>query len=237
VTLIREAERLTGQTLGISTAGLLDKGSKAWVEFSMPEALHDSLSGLDYRPNLLKADSMDGSMSLTTAFTINATVCMNTLRWNLLESKDAGRLVKRKHTSGVVNGSLEDERAALGVLEHIDHEFVAGLHALIEQSVTDKQVIEVLDVIKPLPEEKGRGRTEAEKFREEWLDMYNVNPMASPWKGTAFGVVQADNTMRHWTAPRRGNRWEGNVWRAISGQTAKEDQGIVQALEKVLANA
>lgn len=236
VTLLEQAERLTGTTLGVSTAGCLQKGARAWLEFSMPETLHDPKSGFSYRPNLLKADSMDGSISLTTALTIEATVCMNTLTWNLLEAREAGRLFRRKHTRGIVGGDLQDERDALGVLERVDAEFTSELHTLLEQPVSDKQVIAVLDIIRPLPEEEGRAYTLAENFRDQWMTVYREDPMAAPWKGTALGVFQTDNTVRHWYDQRRGgDRWETNTWRTLLGKTAQEDRAIVRALEEALA--
>ena len=47
VTLIEEAERLTGTQLGVSAAGILGEGGRAWVEYSMPKTLHGDKSGLD----------------------------------------------------------------------------------------------------------------------------------------------------------------------------------------------
>lgn len=233
VTLIREAERLTGTTLGISSAGLLAKGGRAWVEFSLPETLHDAKTGFSYRPNLLKADSMDGSISMTTARTINATVCDNTLTWNLLEAKTAGLLFKRKHTSGF--GDLQDERDALGILEQTDSEFLSELHALIEREVNEKQVISILDIIMPIPEDDGRGKTLVLNKRDQWMNLYTSDPMAAPWTGTAFGVVQTHNTYDHWFSPVRGTgRSERNTWRAINGKRSEADREIVQALERVL---
>jgi phage/plasmid-like protein (TIGR03299 family) len=237
--LIREAERLTGSILGISSAGVLSKGGKAWVEFSLPETHHDGKSGFSYRPNLLKADSMDGSMAQTTALTINATVCDNTLDWNLMEAKGAGLVFKRRHTRNFTD--LQDERDALGILEQVDTEFTKGLHKLIARKVTEPKVIQVLDVIMPLPEDDGRAKTQQQNRRDQWFDLYINDERCAPWKGTAFGVVQTDNTYRHWFSQiqksgedKRG-RAERNTWRAIKGSQAAADQKIVKALELVLA--
>lgn len=237
--LIQQAERLTGSILGVSSAGLLSKGGKAWVEFSLPETHHDSKSGFSYRPNLLKADSMDGSMAQTTALTINATVCDNTLDWNLTEAKAAGLVFKRRHTRNF--GDLQDERDALGILEQVDDVFTKELHSLLAKKVTEPKVIKVLDVIMPLPEEDGRAKTQQQNRRDQWFDLYINDERCAPWKGTAFGVVQTDNTYRHWFSQiqksgedRRG-RAERNTWRAIKGSQAAADKRVVKALESVLA--
>lgn len=234
VSLIREAERLTGTTLGVSTAGILGRGERAWVEFSMPETLHDPRSGLDYRPNLVRADSMDGSTAMVTFLSCWATICGNTLTWNMAEAANAGRIYRRKHTAGVV-GSLDDERAALGILERIDTEFLAGVAELIATPVTPKQQIEVMDILLPLPDEPGRGYTVRAQRRDQ-LQAMGDDPMVSQWIGTAFGEVQRYSTFDQWFAPMAGgDRLERNVWRGISGKRGDADRQVVGALAKVLA--
>jgi phage/plasmid-like protein (TIGR03299 family) len=235
VGLIEEAERLTGSILGVSSAGVLAKGGRAWVEFSLPETHHDSKSGFSYRANLVKADSLDGTMAKTTFRSINATVCDNTLSWNTLEAKKAGMLFRRKHTANF--GDLQDERDALGIIEQIDVEFTSELHAMIEREVTKKQVIQVLDVIMPVPEVKeGREFTRRMNRRDEWMSLYETSPMCAPWQGTAFGVFQTDNTFRHWFKQVNGeqSRAERNTYVALKGWQAKEDQKLIAALESVL---
>jgi phage/plasmid-like protein (TIGR03299 family) len=234
VTLIERAERLVGTTLGISGAGCLQKGARAWVEFSMKETFIDSKSGFGYRPNLVSADSMDGSISLTNALTVNATVCLNTLRRNLLEASSAGAITRRKHTSGITGG-LEEEREVLGILEQVDREFVADLHKLLETPVTPKQQIELLDIMVPMPDGLSeRSRTLAENKRDSIVAI-GKSPMVEPWIGTALGEVQRYNTWQHWQAPVKGTgRWERNVWRQIMGKSADADAQVVAALDKVL---
>lgn len=234
--LIRDAEILVGDELGITSAGLLAKGARAWVEMSIPETLHDAKSGFSYRPNLVSAASMDGSLALTRARTITATVCDNTLTWNLLEAKSAGVLVRRKHTSAANLSDIEDQRAALAIVNETAAEFERELHQLIETTVVETQFIEVLDIMRPLPADEGRARTMATNDRDRLMHLWNNDPMVSPWKGTALGVVQAFNTDQHHYANVRGTgRSERNSWRAISGKTAQADRAVVKALEQVLS--
>lgn len=235
ITLVREAERLTGELLGISSAGLLSKGGRAWVEYSLPETLHDDKSGYDYRPNMVRADSMDGTLALTTALTINATVCDNTLSANLYEAGAEGRIYKRKHTAGIV-GDLSNERQVLGILERVDEAFLKGLHALIERDVTPQQRVEIMDIIAPLPKEgvEGRSLTLATNKRDQLMAL-DTDPMVSPWIGTAFGELQRYNTFDHWFAPVRGTgRAERNTWRALNGKRAEADADVLKAINSVL---
>lgn len=234
-TLIARAEQLVGTTLGISTAGCLQKGSRAWVEFSMQETFFDTKSGFGYRPNLVVADSMDGSIALTNALTVEATVCNNTLRRNLLEASGKGATTKRKHTRGIMGG-LDGEREVLGILEQVDQEFLTDLHRLLDMPVTPKQQIEVLDIIAPVSDDMtDRSKTLAMNKRDSIMSM-GGNPMVAPWIGTAFGEVQRYNTWQHWEAPSKGTgQWERNTWRRIMGKSAEADLAVVKALESVLA--
>ena len=236
VSLIERVEALMGTDLGISSAGVLARGGRAWVEMSMPETRHDNKSGFDYRPNFLAATSMDGSLSHTDALTVTATVCDNTLKWNLLEAGKSGRLFKRKHTS-LSMSDLQEEREVLGILEQVDEEFNRELHAMIEMELSKKHRIEVMDILVPLPTDDGRARTLAENKRSALLALES-DPMVSPWIGTAWGEVCRYNTFEHHFSNIKGTgRSERNVWRSLNGKQAENDRAVVVALERVLANA
>lgn len=234
VTLIERVETLLGTQVGISSAGLLAKGARAWVEMSMPETLIDTKSGFSYRPNFVAATSMDGSLAHTDALTVNATVCDNTLTWNLLEAGKAGRLFRRKHTSLSLD-DLQEERDVLGILEQTDAAFTEALHTLLDIELNKAQRIEVMDIMVPLPEDEGRALTLAENKRER-LFALDTDPMVEPWIGTAFGEVQRFNTFEHWESDiKSSGRSERNTWRALNGKTRESDREVVVAIEKVLA--
>ena len=232
--LIRDAEKLTGQTLGISSAGVLAKGSRAWVELSMPETIHDATSGVSFRPNLVKADSMDGSLANTTFRSSNITICDNTLTWNLLEARSAGQLFKRKHTS-LSLGDIQEERDALAIIVQMKDEMTQALHAMIAKELNREQRIEVMDILVPLPTDDGRARTLADNKRSQLMAL-DSDPMVSPWVGNAFGEVQRYNTFdHHFSNIKNTGRSERNTWMAINGKRAAQDRLVVSAIEKVLA--
>lgn len=234
VTLIERIEALTGTQLGISSAGLLAKGGRAWVEMSMPETLIDTKAGFSYRPNFVAATSMDGSLAHTDALTVTATVCDNTLTWNLLEAGKSGRLFKRKHTS-LSMGDLQEERDVLGIIEQADAAFTEALHELLDIELSKDQRVEVMDIMVPLPEEEGRAFTIAENKRDQ-LFALDADPMVSAWVGTGFGEVQRFNTYEHHYANIKSDgRSERNTWRALNGKTRESDRSVVEAIEKVLA--
>ncbi len=232
--LIRDAEKLTGQTLGISSAGLLAQGGRAWVELSMPETIHDRKSGVGFRPNLVKADSMDGSLANTTFRSFNITICDNTLSGNLAEAFAAGAVFKRKHTSQSLT-NLQEERDALSILEPMVDEFTAELHAMLAVEMNKAKRMELMDLIVPLPADEGRARTLAENKRSQLITL-EQNPMVSPWIGTAYGELARYNTFdHHFSNIKNTTRSERNSWNALNGKRAAADRVVLAGIEKVLA--
>jgi len=233
--LLGTVSNILGDSLVISSAGLLRNGGQAWVEVSVPETLHDNKTGFAYRPNLLAATSLDGSLSTTYGRTITATVCDNTMHAAM--GQMGAQQVKIRHSkySGL---RIDEARNAMSLIEETADEFTEALHTLTETTVTDRQWFAFLDEWAPVPTEPGRGRTNAENLREELVAMYRNDPRSNTWQGTAFGVVQAVNTWaQHISSTRGRTRAEKNAEGAILGSFAKIDQNVVGTLTKVLANA
>ncbi|MFE7423424.1 DUF932 domain-containing protein [Rhodococcus sp. NPDC057529] len=232
--LLGAVSNILGDTLVVTSAGLLRHGGQAWVEVSVPETLHDGCTGFSYRPNLLAATSLDGSLATTYGRTVTATVCDNTMAIALGQAR--GQQVKIRHSrySGL---RIEQARQALSLVEETADEFTDTLRHLSSTTVTDRQWFAFLDAWHPMPEEAGRARTIATRVREELVEMYRHDVRASTWQGTAFGVVQAVNTWAHHKQPVKGaSRAERNQEGAISGRFDKLDASVVSTLEKVLTS-
>ncbi len=104
--LLGTVSNILGDTLKITSAGLLRQGGQAWVEVSVPETLHDNETGFDYRPNILACTSLDGSLSTTYARTITATVCDNTMAVALAGAADARLKIGTAATRGCASTKL-----------------------------------------------------------------------------------------------------------------------------------
>lgn len=233
--LLGTVSNLLGDTLVITSAGLLRQGGQAWVEVSVPETIHDEKTGFAFRPNLLAATSLDGTLATTFARTINATVCDNTMAANLAEA--VNQRVKVRHSK--YSGFRQDEvREALSIVTQTADDFTLALHTLTEQTVTDRQWFKFLDVWAPLPQDKkeGRAHTIAERKRDELTSTYRNDKRVSDWTGTAWGVVQAVNTWQHHIAQVRGaERTDRNQEAAILGKFEKLDGDVVRTLTGVLS--
>lgn len=232
--LIGHLSNLLGDTLAISSAGLLRGGAQAWVEISAPQTLHDDRSGFDYRPNILAATSLDGSLSSTFGRTITATVCDNTMSAALGEMGDQKVKIRHSRYSGLRIG---EAREAMGLIQETQEQFEKQLRDLTSTTVTDAAFFKFLDMWQAVPEKDGPGKTKAVTKRDKLVNMYRNDMRVAPWAGTAFGVVQAVNTFTHHEQEvRGGSRTDRNMERAITGKVDKLDVDTLGTLHKALAS-
>lgn len=224
--------------LGISSAGLLKNRSVAWVEISVPETI-GTPEGVDFRPNLLACTSMDSSIPTTYKRTVQLTVCDNTL--NIARS-EAGQEFRVKHTAKSM-GRMMEAREALAIIHEDSADFAAEVAELCQWHVNGKQWNLLLREVIPIEDDaKAAAITRAENTRDALTDLWGNHIAVSPWKGTAFGVLQAFNTYRHHYRGMRGDAWNGgkaerNMFSAIKGENAEADTALLKALTLVTSNA
>ena len=226
---------LDDSDLAVGSAGLLRDGAVAWVQVEMPETV-TTPEGIDFRPFLSGATSLDGSLSSTYQCGAQVIVCDNTLDASLTE-KDATR-IKIRHSRKSL-GRIQEVRDALQIVHTVADDFAAQVKALCEVTVDDKTWAAFLDAHVELPEKPGRGRTLAENKRDALASLWNNDQRVAPWKGTAFGVVQAVNTYTHHVKSVRGgvSRAERNAERAVTGKVHDLDASTLETLNKVLVLA
>lgn len=229
--LIRNVESILDDGLHVSAAGLLREGAQAWVEVSVPENIVTP-EGVEFRPNLLAATSLDGSIATGYGRTVQLTVCDNTLA---VARSEQGQKIKFKHTANSLN-RITEAREALAIVHTIADEFAAEVAQLTNTTVTDAQWAEFLtETLGAVPVEKGRSRTLAVNKRAELEQYYRYDDRVKTWTGTAFGVLQAVNTFTHHGGIVRGmSRPMRNADRAITGGVDKLDGETLAVLDKVL---
>ena len=218
--------------LGIGSAGLLREGGLAWVQVEVPETI-DTPEGVSFRPFLTGATSLDGSLSSTYNTGAQLVVCDNTLSAALGDG--SSRQIKIKHSRNSM-GRIGEVREALELVYKVADDFSAQVHVLCATEVSDKAWSAFLDAHVELPTEPGRSRTIAEGKRDQLAQLWNSDLRVSPWKGTAFGVIQAVNTFTHHVATTRGaSKAERNAERSALGKVDALDQGTLATLQRVLA--
>jgi phage/plasmid-like protein (TIGR03299 family) len=186
--------------------------------------------GVAFRPNLLACTSHDGSLSTTYKRTITNVVCDNTMAAGLSE---VGQQIKVKHSRNS-KLRLTEARDALAIIHTVADDFAAEVKALCETAVSDQAWSAFLQVHTPMPEQ-GRGVGMADRERQALTRLWNADARVSPWRGTAWGVVQAVNTYTHHEGTVRGmSRPERNMARAVTGKASDLDQAVAVELDRVL---
>lgn len=230
--LVHNVERLLDADLAIGSAGLLRGGAVAWVQTELEDTI-GTPEGVEFRPFLSAATSLDGTLASTYQTGATVVVCDNTLSASLGEA--SALRVKVKHSKKSLH-KLHDVRDALQIVHSVADDFTAQVKTLCETTVTDAQWRQFLDAHVPVPQEQGRGRTIAEHKREDLGRLWVNDDRVSPWKGTAYGVLAASNTwVTHESVVRGGERAERNAHRTITGGVDAYDRQTLDTLELVLA--
>jgi phage/plasmid-like protein (TIGR03299 family) len=238
--LLDNVSTILDDTLSISSAGLLRGRAVAWVEVSVPESI-TTPEGVQFRPNLLACTSLDGSLATTYKRTVQLTVCDNTMAAALGER---GQTVKVKHSRNSLT-KISDVRHALAMVYDTADTFAADVARLTATPVTNIQFKQVIDRLVPVdPDASPRARTMAETKRAEINRMYRYDSRVVPFTGTAFGVLQAFNTWRHHeqggltgttNTEKQAARADRNAYRAVTGETEREDAAVAAVLADVLS--
>ncbi|GAA4100929.1 DUF932 domain-containing protein [Actinomadura miaoliensis] len=227
--LINTIATLLEDDLSIGSAGLLRGGAVAWVSVEVPENV-TTPEGVEFRPHLFGATSFDGSLATTFKRAVTNVVCDNTMAAGLAE---AGQQIKIKHSRNS-KVRIGEARQALNIIYQVADDFAAEVAALCRTTVSDTEWNAFLDAHAPLPDEPGRKRTLAENKRDTLTKLWHHDNRVSPWRNTAWGVIQAVNTYTHHEQTVRGaGRVERNMLRAVTGGFDELDQATLHTLNAV----
>lgn len=232
--LIDNVESILDADLQIGSAGLLSGGAVAWVQVEMEDTL--SVEGVEYRPFLTAATSLDGSIATTYQTGAQVVVCDNTLSVALGERANRIRV---RHSSKSL-GRLSDVRAALNIVHSAADDFAAEVQALTSQRVSEGRWEAFVDAfttpVTSATTTKGvqAARTRAANKASTLHELWNVDERVSPWRGTAYGVVAAVNTYTHHYASVRGaTRATRNADRMVRGEFNTLDRSTLALLSQV----
>jgi len=226
--LIQNVETLLDADLAIGSAGLLKGGAVAWIQVEMEETI-TAPNGIEFRPFLTAATSMDGSLATTYQTGAQVVVCDNTLSAALAEKVTR---VKVKHSRHSLN-KIQDVRDALDIVHGVADDFIAQVDALTAQVVTQDQWRAFVDAYSA-GGESGRAKTIAERKAGDLHRLWNHDERVAPWRGSAYGVVQAVNTyVHHLGTVRNVSRADRNAERAITGGADALDASTLALLATV----
>jgi len=214
--------------LKIGSAGLLKGGAIAWVQIEMPENL--KVADVEFRPHLLATTSFNGSIATTYKRCVTVVVCDNTRAAALREQ---GQEYRIRHTANSQN-KIGEARTALEIVFNLGESFTKEIEQLLKTKVTDPTYTKFVERIVPLRDDASKtATTKADTDRQAYHQLWTDDPRVAPWRGTAFGVVQAVNTYRQHIRPTRGDtiRAERNMMDNLTGQTEVSD---TEAFKKLL---
>lgn len=227
--LIDNVSTILDDDLGIGSALLLKNRGVAVVQVEVPENFVTP-DGVEFRPNLLAATSLNGTLATVYKRTVTVAVCDNTTEWALAEEGQEVRIRHSKY-SGLRIGEARDTLAL--IFDQADA-FTAEVNRLCAVSVSEREWNQVLEALVPVPEEEGRSQTLAVNKRDQLKGLWASDPRVEPWGGTAFGVSQAFNTWnQHLKTVRGAHQVERTYTNALSGATGRDDAAVFAALSGI----
>lgn len=226
--------------LGIGSAGLLRNRAQAWVSIELPEN-YRTPEDVEFRSQFTGWTSFDGSLATGYGRHFNIVVCDNTREMAHADAKRSGQIVRVKH-SKYSNLKLQDARETLQIVHSMNEEFAKEVADLCSWTITDADFEKLLNQVTPEVEKKEsnskgqkRSATLRDKKREEIITLYRQDERCAPWRGTAFGALQAFNTWNHHYATVRGGKpvQIRNQENAIAGRTAQADNEVLTILADI----
>lgn len=229
--LLESVAHLLDDDLAIGSAGLLKLGGVAWVSVEVPDTIVTP-EGVKFRPNLLAATSLDGTLSTTYSRCVTNVVCDNTMSAALGEK---GQRIKIRH-SRYSKLKLAEARDALAIVHTTADDFAAEVAALCAEKVSDKEFGTFVEALVPTEGKKeGRSLTIAQNKQAVLNRLWKHDVRVAPWSGTAWGVVQAVNTAVHHEFSADKGRADRNALRALDGGADTLDVNTKLLLDAVLA--
>lgn len=222
--------------LGIATAGLLRGGAQAYVSISLADTI-TTADGIEYLPNLLAYSSHDASLATEYRRSVVNIVCGNAMGHARHSKQGIETRVRVRHTRNSVL-RLESAREALGILAQVADDFAAHTSELCSLAVSERDWDAIVDELcGPMPgaDATARARTMNANRRDALNDMLTDSRVA-PWRGTAWGAVQAVNTHAHHVQTVRGaHRDDRNLAATIAGDWDALDANTERVVRRVLA--
>ena len=135
---------LLGEGVKYETAGSLQGGRKVWLLAHMPHEY--IISGERISPYLLFSNTHDGSGAIKVALTPIRVVCQNTLNLALAGAKRSWSMI---HT-GDIREKMQEAKDTLFLAENYMDELGKEFEALRMKKLTDKQVMEYIEILLPI---------------------------------------------------------------------------------------
>lgn len=145
-------DELLGEGVTYETAGSLQNGRRTWILAKLPQRY--IIRGDEIDPYLVFMNSHDGTGAIKAAMTPVRVVCQNTLNLALSTARRSWSTI---HT-GDIHGKLQDARNTLLYADRYMEALGKTIEELSLQKLSDRQVLEYIDALFPLPEDASEVR-------------------------------------------------------------------------------
>ena len=205
---------LLGEGVKYKTAGSLQGGRKVWLLAHMPREY--IISGERISPYLLFSNTHDGSGAIKVALTPIRVVCQNTLNLALAGAKRSWSMI---HT-GDIREKMQEAKDTLFLAEKYMDELGKEFEALRMKKLTDKQVMEYIEIL--LPVEDGstpQQEKNMKRLREDMKIRYFDAPDLQGVGKNAYRFVNAVSDFATHAEPlRRTANYKENLFsRTVDG--------------------
>ena len=220
-------DELLGEGVTYETAGSLQNGRRTWILAKLPQRY--IIRGDEIDPYLVFMNSHDGTGAIKAAMTPVRVVCQNTLNLALSTARRSWSTI---HT-GDIHGKLQDARNTLLYADR----YMAALGKTIEelslQKLSDRQVLEYIDALFPLPEDASEVRKKnLGKLKEDLKLRYFEAPDLQHVGKNAYRFVNAVSDFATHARPlrERSSYRESLFGRTVDGNVLIDRAfGIVKA--------
>lgn len=227
------AAMLDTDDLVIRSAGTLNGGARAFVQVGTPEGIMGP-GGVEYLPILGSYTSLDSSIATTYKGNRVVVICENTYAMALGESGEGVSKMSIRHTKNSAFDVLT-AREALGLVFANADAFNAELEQLLAIRVSDNQLRKIGTQLFAGTTDSARSKSMAERKLGEVMQLWRTDARVVPWKGTAFGAMQALNTWRQHIATVKGaTRDERNMTNVMLGTSDKADHSDLALIRSVV---
>lgn len=179
-------DALLGEGVRYETAGSLQGGKKVWLLAHMPHEY--IISGERISPYLLFSNTHDGSGAIRVALTPIRVVCNNTLNLALSSAKRSWSMI---HT-GDINEKMQEAKNTLFMAEQYMDSLGKEFEILRSNKMTDKQVLEYIEVLLPLEENASPQQIKnMKRLREDLKMRYFDAPDLQATGNNAYRFINA----------------------------------------------
>lgn len=207
-------DELLGAGVKYETAGSLQGGRKVWLLAHMPHEY--IISGERISPYLLFSNTHDGSGAIKVALTPIRVVCQNTLNLALANAKRSWSMI---HT-GDIREKMQEAKDTLFLAEKYMDELGKEFEALRMRKLTDKQVMEYIEILLPIEDgSTPQQEKNMKRLREDMKIRYFDAPDLQEVGKNAYRFVNAVSDFATHAEPlRRTANYKENLFsRTVDG--------------------